>query len=346
MQALILAGGEGTRLRPLTANTPKPIVPIGNEPFLFRQIEALKNAGVTDITLSTGYQPLAIEKALGNGASYGVHLRYLVEPKPLGTAGAYKFAEQFLETTTIVLNGDILTDIDLSAVARQHKKHSAAATIVLTEVENPSAYGLVEVGENEQVLRFLEKPKPDEISRININTINAGIYILEPEVLNCIPENENYSFEYGVFPGLLERQANFRAFVARDAYWLDIGTPERYLQAHRDLITGKIRSFKVNRAGNFNRSANAEIDDKSCIADGCIIKQNAKIINSVLGRDVVIEENAVIQNSVIWSGTRINSYTNVLGSIIGKDCHIGSNVVLAHGSVLGDKTSIANFTNY
>lgn len=344
MQALILAGGEGTRLRPLTINTPKPIVPIGNEPFLVRQIQALKNAGVTDITLSTGYQPLAIEKALGDGLIYGVRLRYLVESSPMGTAGAYKFAERFLKTTTLVLNGDILTDIDLSAVAEQHKKHRAAATIVLTEVENPSAYGLVKVGENDEVRKFLEKPKADELSGININTISAGIYILEPKVLDGIPKNENYSFEYGVFPGLLARGENFRAFVARDAYWLDIGTPQRYLQAHRDLINGKIKNFEINRAGKFNRSADAEIDDNSCIASNCIIKSKAKIINSVLGSGVIIEENSIVRDSVIWSGTRVNSCTSVFDSIIGSDCHIGNNVLLNSGAVLGDKTVVANFT--
>src|SRR5438046_3148030 len=145
MQALILAGGQGTRLRPLTINIPKPIVPVGNQPFLLRQIQSLKAAGVTDITLSTGYQPLAIKKALGDGSRYGVHLRYLVEPAPMGTAGAYKFAERFLKTSTVVLNGDILTDIDLRTVTEQHERYSAAATIVLTRVENPSAYGVVEV---------------------------------------------------------------------------------------------------------------------------------------------------------------------------------------------------------
>lgn len=345
MQALILAGGEGTRLRPLTINTPKPIVPIGNEPFLLRQIQALKKAGVNDIILSTGYQPRAIEKALGDGSDYGVRLKYLVEPSPLGTAGAYKFAEQYLKTTTLVLNGDILTDIDLSAVAEQHKKHSAAATIVLTEVENPSAYGLVEVGENNEVLRFLEKPKAEQISSININTINAGIYILEPKVLDRIPHGENYSFEYGVFPGLLESRENFRAFIARDAYWLDIGTPQRYLQAHSDLITGKIKNFEINRAGKFDQSVDCQIDDKSCIADDCVIKPKVKIINSVLGKGVVIEENSIVRNSVIWSGTHVNCYTSVFDSIIGSDCQIGKNVLVRNGSVLGDKTVVPNFTS-
>lgn len=346
MQALILAGGKGTRLRPLTENTPKPIVPIGNEPFLLRQIESLKNAGVTDIILSTGYQPRAIRKVLGDGSDYGVNLKYLVEPAPMGTAGAYKFAEPFLHTSTIVLNGDILTDIDLSQVARQHQQTRSTATIVLTRVDNPSAYGLVETDAANRVLRFLEKPKAEDLQKIKINTINAGIYVLEPQVLDYIPQGENHSFEYQLFPCLLEKQERFHAFIAEDNYWLDIGTPQRYLQAHYDLIAGKIKN--LHTAGNncFKASTEAEIDAHSWIAEGCVIKPKARIINSVLGKGVVIEENAIIQNSVIWSGTKVNSYTSVLDSIVGNDCRIGSNVLLANGAVLGDKTSVANFTCY
>lgn len=346
MQALILAGGEGTRLRPLTLNIPKPIVPIGNEPFLLRQIESLKSADVTDITLSTGYQPSAIEQTLGDGTRYGVRLRYLVEPIPMGTAGAYKFAEKFLTTTTIVLNGDILTDIDLQKVCAKHKEYEATATIVLTPVENPAAYGLVETDAENKVLRFLEKPKTEDVAKININTINAGIYILERKVLDYIPAGENYSFEYQLFPGLLARAENFRAFIAEDNYWLDIGTPQRYLQAHRDLISGKIKNVRLGKNNNFEIAADAEIDDNSCIGEGCVIKSRAKIINSVLGRDVVIEEDAFVENCVIWAGTRIASDTRVSDSIIGNDCLIGKQARIGNGSVLGDKTIVADFACY
>jgi NDP-sugar pyrophosphorylase family protein len=346
MQALILAGGQGTRLRPLTNNIPKPIVPIGNEPFLLRQIQSLKNAGVTDIILSTGYQPSAIENTLGDGSRYGVKLKYLVELTPMGTAGAYKFAEKHLKTTTLVLNGDILSDIDFKEVAAHHRNFSAAATIVLTGVENPSAYGLVEVGKNNRVLRFLEKPKADEIKKTNVNTINAGIYILEPSILNLIPKGENHSFEYQLFPTLLEKKEKFHAFIAKDNYWLDIGTPERYLQAHRDLMLGRIKNFQISKSSNFQRFADAEIDEKSFIGDGCVIKTRAKIINSVLGKGVIISENTVVQNSVIWAGTKINSYTSVDGAIIGNNCRIGKNAFVGNGSVLGDKTVVANFASF
>src|SRR6516162_1762552 len=174
MQALILAGGKGTRLRPLTVYTPKPIVPICNRPFLLYQIDTLRRAGVTNITLSLSYQPDKIEQLLGDGSAHGVHLRYLVEPQPMGTAGAYKFAEDFIHAPTVVFNGDILTDLDLKTIIRQHQERAATATIVLTPVENPTAYGLVETMPDGRVSRFLEKPKADEIT---VNTINAGTYV-------------------------------------------------------------------------------------------------------------------------------------------------------------------------
>src|SRR5688572_23525295 len=173
MQALILAGGKGTRLRPLTVYTPKPIVPICNRPFLLYQIDTLRRADITDITLSLSYQPNKIEQQLGDGSDFGVKIRYTVEPQPMGTAGGYKFAEELIREPTVVFNGDILTDLDLETVIREHNQHHAAATIVLAPVDNPSVYGLVETDAEGRVKRLLEKPKADEIS---VNTINAGTY--------------------------------------------------------------------------------------------------------------------------------------------------------------------------
>jgi NDP-sugar pyrophosphorylase family protein len=342
MKALILAGGEGTRLRPLTIHTPKPIVPIGNQPFLLRQIELLKKAGIRDIILSLNYQPSAIEKVLGDGSDFGVRLRYLIEPIPLGTAGAYKFAEQFLNNTTVVLNGDILTDIDLQSVIKHHQNHQALATIVLTEVENPLAYGLVKVGNESEVINFLEKPKADEVN--NLNTINAGIYIFEQKVLELIPTAEKYSFEYQLFPDLLKRKEKFYAYTATDNYWLDIGTPERYLQAHYALMDEKISNFQTERKQDFDVSDSAEIDKNSIIGKGCVIKEGAKVINSVLGENVIVEANATVFNSVIWAATKVGSSATILNSIIGNDCSIGKNVLLSKSSVLGDKTILSDFS--
>jgi mannose-1-phosphate guanylyltransferase len=345
MQALILAGGRGTRLDPLTQDTPKPVIPVGNKPFIETQIQLLKSSGIRDIILSLNYQPSAIQKILGDGSALGVNLRYLIEPYPMGTAGGYKFAESMIESTTIVLNGDILTDINLQSVIEHHQKYNSAATIVLTKVKNPATYGLVEVGENNKVSKFLEKPDPDYIQQLNINTINAGIYLLEPEILSYIPEKENYSFEYQLFPKLLNRNENFQAFVASDNYWLDIGTPERYLKAHHDLLMGRIKNFQINRYHKSGASEKSEIDEISLIDDGSVIEPGAKIINSVLGKDVFIGEDTIIQNSVIWSRTKINSQSTVLDSIIGNDCRIEKHVLLRKGTILGNNSILDDFAH-
>ncbi len=346
MQALILAGGKGTRLRPLTLYTPKPIVPIANRPFLIYQIETLRNAGISDIILSLNYQPDKIQQVLDDGAEFGVKLRYLTEPNPMGTAGAYRFAADFLHETTVVFNGDILTDLDLHKVITQHQEREATATIVLTPVENPSAYGLVETETDGRVKRFLEKPSMEEIERLKINTINAGTYILEPKVLDYIPSGESYSFEYGLFPDLLKRQEPFYAYIPdAENYWLDIGTPERYLQAHKDFVSGKVRHLTLEDTRHLAEiSHTAEINERSYISKDCIIKPGAKIINSFLGHGVHVEEKAVIENSVIWSHTRINNNAQISNSIIGRGCHIGRFCLVTNGAVIGDKTSLTDYT--
>lgn len=342
MQALILAGGKGTRLRPLTVYTPKPVVPICNRPFLLYQIDTLRRAGIRDITLSLSYQPMKIEQQLGDGSDFGVRLSYTVEPQPMGTAGAYKFAEDLIREPTVVFNGDILTDLDLEAVIREHDARKAAATIVLAPVENPSAYGLVETDAAGRVERFVEKPKPDEIRTKNIN---AGTYVLDPRVLDLIPSGESYSFEYQLFPDLLKRGEPFYAHVPGETYWLDIGTPARYLQAHHDMLAGRVRSVELPaRLGEFDSATAAEIDSLSMIADDCIIKPGAQVLNSVLGAGVYVEEKACVENSVIWPHTRVGTGAHVSGAIVGRGCHVGRAALVGAGAVLGDKTSITDYT--
>jgi mannose-1-phosphate guanylyltransferase len=342
MQALILAGGKGTRLRPLTVYTPKPIVPICNRPFLLYQIDTLRRAGIKDITLSLSYQPQKIEQLLGDGSEYGVNLKYTVEPQPMGTAGAYKYAEDLIREPTVVFNGDILTDLDLKAVIREHNARQATATIVLTPVENPTAYGLVETEEDGSVRRFLEKPKADEIT---VNTINAGTYILEPKVLDYIPASENHSFEYGLFPTLLERKEKFFAHVPHRTYWIDIGTPERYLRAHIDLLAGRVGRIHIKeRRGNFDSATAAEIDELSIIGDDCVIKPGAQVVNSVIGAGCFIEERARVENSVLWAHTRVGTNAQVYETIAGRGCHIGRSAQVGSGAVLGDKTSLTDYS--
>src|SRR5437764_15094910 len=236
MKAILLAGGKGTRLRPLTIHTPKPIVPIFERPFLHYQLDLLKQVPeIDEVILSLNYQPRRIEEIFGDGSAAGLSLRYVVEPAPLGTAGAVRYAGESLHESVVVFNGDVLTEVDLAAVIALHRERKAQATIVLTPVENPSAYGLVETDAIGNILRFLEKPSASEIT---CDTINAGIYVLEPDTFDRIPRETPWSIERSFFPSLVERGEPFVAYVYR-GYWIDIGTSEKYMQVHRDIMDGR-----------------------------------------------------------------------------------------------------------
>jgi NDP-sugar pyrophosphorylase family protein len=342
MQALILAGGKGTRLRPLTMHTPKPIVPIANRPFLLYQLELLKRADVRDVILSLSYQPHKIEHKLGDGTDYDVKISYTVEASPLGTAGAYRNAAGLIRETTVVFNGDVLTDLDLNDVLRLHRERQAAATIVLTPVPNPTQYGLVETDDEGRVRRFLEKPKPEEVT---CDTINAGIYVLEPKVLDYVPEGEPFMFEYGVFPQLLERGEPFYAYTLKD-YWRDIGTPASYLQANLDVIAGRVQVLErlpSERGEKFDQTA--EVDSTSVVAESCVIKAGAEIINSVVSPNCHIEERARIENSVVRGACRIGQGAIVRNAVLGKSCHIGRSVTVGGGTVLGDKSVVSDYSS-
>ena len=344
MQALILAGGKGTRLRPLTVYTPKPIVPVVNRPFLLYQIEVLRRAGITDITLSLSYQPDKIQQILGNGSELGVTLRYITEPSPLGTAGAYRFAMDGMNETTAVFNGDILTDIDIAKLVEFHHEKAAEATISLVRVDDPTRYGLAEADTDGRMVKFVEKPKADEADTFEINTINAGIYILEPTIMGLIPKDINSSFEYDVFPAILEKKIPFFASLMDKEYWRDIGTPANYLSAHHDFLSGNIKGFELENTNTSDVATRAEIDKTSIIGEGCVIKPGVRIVNSVIGSGVHIEEKAVIENSVVWSHARISTAAEIRDAVIGRSCHIGRNAVVGEGSVLGDKTTLTDYT--
>jgi mannose-1-phosphate guanylyltransferase len=342
MQALILAGGKGTRLRPLTVYTPKPMVPVANRPLLLYQIDTLKAAGVTDITLSLSYQPDKIENVLGNGLDQGVSLRYITEPNPLGTGGAYKYALDSSRETTIVFNGDIITNLDVSKLIDFHRAKGAAATLALVTVQDPSRYGLAVLDDESRIQTFIEKPTPAQAATSG-NLINAGVYILEPEILTLIAKDASRSFEYDVFPEILEKGMPFFGYVMAD-YWLDIGTPANYLKANQDLIVGAVEGFELERVSESEVATRAEIDRHSVLAEGCTIKSGARILNSVIGAGVHIEEKAVVENSVIWSNTRVATLAEIRGSVVGRSCHIGRNAVVSENSFLGDKTSLTDYT--
>jgi NDP-sugar pyrophosphorylase family protein len=350
MKAILLAGGKGTRLRPLTIHTPKPIVPIFNRPFLHYQVDLLRQIPeVEEVILSLNYQPRRIEGMFGEGSGLGVKVRYVVEPTPLGTAGAVKYAGKALDGTVIVFNGDVLMQIDLPEVLRLHRERKALATIVLTPVDNPSAYGLVQTDPDGNVLQFQEKPKPEEIV---CDTINAGVYLLEPETFDRIPSNTAWSIERSFFPSLIERKETFVGFINR-GYWIDIGTPAMYMQVHRDIMDGRFSAppFTGQQGAGVLVAPDARIEEGAqlqgpCFIDaGTVVKAGARVgPHSVVGRQCQIEEEAVVEGSVVWASSRVGRDAAVRGSILGRHCHVGRNAVVREGTVLGDKSVVTDYS--
>ena len=352
MKAILLAGGKGTRLRPLTIHTPKPIVPIFNRPFLHYQLDLLKQVSeIDEVILSLNYQPRRIEEIFGDGGDSGLGIKYVVEPAPLGTAGAVRYAGDQLRESVVVFNGDVLTEVDLAAVIALHRDRRAKATIVLTPVDNPTAYGLVETDADSNIRRFLEKPKPDEIT---CDTINAGIYVLEPDTFDRIPKDTPWSIERSFFPSLIEQGESFVAYVYR-GYWIDIGTPEKYMQVHRDMMDGR---FTAYRAAPFAaRPSAAWVSPEARIEDGAIVEgpcfiDEATIVRpgarigpySVVGRHCHIEEHAAIERAIVWANSRVSQEATVRNSILGRHCHIGRNAAFDNGTVLGDKSVLTDYS--
>jgi mannose-1-phosphate guanylyltransferase len=272
----------------------------------------------------------------------------VVEPAPLGTGGAVRYAGESLRESVVVFNGDVMTSVDLGAVIRLHRERKAKATIVLTPVENPTAYGLVETEADGTIRRFLEKPKPDEIT---CNTINAGIYVLEPETFERIPKDVPWSIERSFFPSLIERNETFVAHTD-DGYWIDIGTPEKYAQVHRDIMDGRFRAAPFeDKPGSVWISPQARVEEGVTIEgpvfidEGVVIKGGARIgAYSVIGRQCHIEEHAVVERSILWSNSRISQEATVRRSILGRHCHIGRNATVDNDVVLGDKSAITDFS--
>ena len=342
MQALILVGGEGTRLRPLTSTMPKPIVPLAGQPFITYMLEWLRSHGVDDVVLACGFLPDRLREVLGDGGQLGIRLRYVEEPEPLGTGGALKFSEDLLDERFFMLNGDTLTDIDLTAQLAQHERTGARGTLALIGVDDPSSYGLVRLAPDRSVKGFLEKPSPDQI---DTNLINAGAYILEREVLaEMPPAGTNVSIERDVFPKLVGRGLYG---YPHDAYWLDIGTPDRYLQGTFDILEGNV-STRIGAEiadSSMRLVRDSEVSGRvvapALIGAGCRIAGGAVVGGRVvLGRDVEVGEGAHVESSVLLDGVRVGARTTVRGSIIGPGAVLGDHCHLEGGVILGERVQI------
>ena len=349
MQALILAGGEGTRLRPLTSTMPKPVVPLVDRPFVSYMLEWLYGHGVDDVILSCGFMADGVRSVMGDGASFGIRLRYLEEPRPLGTGGALKFAEELLDERFFMLNGDVLTDMDLTAQLEQHDRTGARATLALIGVEDPSAYGLVRRNEDCSVREFLEKPGPEQI---DTNLVNAGAYILERDVLDTMPHaGTNVSIEREVFPKLVGRGL---FGYESSGYWLDIGTPERYLQATFDILEQNVSTEAGKQLGGAGLAVfnGARIDGRvvapAMVGADCVVGARAIVGGrAVLGRRVTVADRAHVESSVLLDGASVGVGSTVRSAIIGPDvsigdrCHITGGVVLGAGVKIGSDNVLA-----
>lgn len=344
MQALILAGGEGTRLRPLTSTMPKPVVPLVDRPFISYMLEWLRGHGVDDVVLSCGFMAEGVRTVLGDGSSFGIRLRYVDEPRPLGTGGALKFAEQLLGERFFMLNGDVLTDIDLSAQLRQHEQTGARATLALIPVEDPSAYGLVRRNEDGSVKEFVEKPSPDQI---DTDLINAGAYILEHSVLDTMaPAGTNISIEREVFPNLV---GDGLYGYAADGYWLDIGTPQGYLQATYDILEGNVSTEVGRRLSGSGLAVadGARIDGRvvppAVVGAGAIVGRGAIVGGrTVLGNGVTIGEDAHVESSVLLDGCSVGARTTISASIVGPGVAIADHCHVEGGVVLGEQVKLGS----
>jgi mannose-1-phosphate guanylyltransferase len=344
LPAVILVGGLGTRLRPLTDRTRKDMLPLVDRPQLAYTFEHLSRFGVRRAIVSCGYLPTQIEEHFGT--RYGeLELEYKVEEEPLGTGGAIRFAAEGLDGPFLALNGDSLRETDLDALIAFHREREARATILLTPVEDPSRYGLVRVNGSGCVRSFLEKPRPEEI---DTNLINAGMYVLEPDVLDLIPPGRPVSIEREIFPQLVEEQAVHG--VALAGYWLDIGTPDAYLQAHRDVLERNFVTEIGDRLGSdYTLVADgadtgaARLVPPVFVGRGATIGVGARIGSlAVIGAGAVIGEGAAVESSVIGAGAFVGARTHVTGSIIGERAELGAECDVRGLSVVGPGAKVGD----
>jgi mannose-1-phosphate guanylyltransferase len=337
MQAVILVGGQGTRLRPITYDIPKALVPLRNRPFMGYMLDFLRSGGLDGSVLSLGYLPTLIQKYLAECDLDGFSVDYAVEGNALGTAGGIKNAARYLRSDgpVVAVNGDVLSGLDLRRLIEQHEDSDALATITLTSVEDPTDYGLVEVDHDMVVHRFIEKPAADEATT---NLVNAGIYVLEPAVLEMIPPGQEVSIEREVFPEL-QAMGRLRAYIS-SSYWRDIGTPRSYLAASHDVLSGAVGTkndlefLDVDPLAQMGK--NVRLLPPVAVASGCEIGHQATIgSRSCLGRGCHVGEGAVVEGSILLEGAEVESGAVVRGSIIGKRARIGQNAIVRGLSVLG-----------
>jgi mannose-1-phosphate guanylyltransferase len=341
MQAVILVGGEGTRLRPLTSTVPKPVVPLVDRPFISFMLEWLGQHGVDDVIMSCGFLATSVRNVLGDGSGLGIRLRFVEEPDPRGTAGALKFAEPMLDERFLMLNGDVLTDIDLTQQIAQHERTAAKATLALVPVADPTAYGLVHLHEDHSVRDFLEKPSSDAI---DTNLISAGAYVLEREILELVPPDRNVSIEREVWPLLV---GNGLYGFPSEAYWLDIGSPDRYLQGTFDIIEGNVETAVRERLGSDWLAIDESAEVLGRVIPPAVLERGVRVAAGahvgslvVLGEDVSIGAGATVERSVILNGAEIGEGCMLRDCIVAAGVRVGARTAISGGAVLGEGVTV------
>lgn len=343
MRAIVLVGGEGTRLRPLTYTTPKPLLPIANEPFLARQLDWLGRHGVDEVVLSLGYLPDAFVERFPEGRVGGLRLRYAVEDEPLGTAGGIRYAAESvgIEERFVVCNGDVLTSLDLTGMLKFHDERDAEATIALTQVDEPSRFGVVPTRPDGDVKAFVEKPPP---GKAPTDWINAGTYVLEPRVLDRIPPRLTVSIERETFPRMLEAPGRLYACQS-DAYWIDIGTPEDYLEAHADVLAGRLGVPPASDAieiapgvwaqGNVDLASGAQLEPPVLLGHGATVRAGSSVGHSVLGPGCVVDGGAHVSRSVLLDGAHLSDGAVAIDAVIGPEAVLEAAVIARDLTVVG-----------
>ncbi len=344
MKAVIMAGGFGTRIRPLTASCPKPMLPMVNIPLMEHIINLLKIHGFTELVVLLFFQPDVIRNYFGDGSDFGVSIKYILPDSDYGTAGAVGFAREMIHETFLVISADLLTDFDLTALTEYHKAKNAFVTIGLVSVVNPLQFGVVITDKEGKIVKFLEKPGWGEVFS---DTINTGIYVLEPEIFSYIPQNREFDFSKDLFPLLLSEGKGLFGYKY-DGYWRDIGDPDSYREGHYDVFDGKVRiriyGEKLDIVGRDVRVGENVSFDKSVKFEGVVVLgDNTRISryvflkNCSVGKNCVIEEGAYLEDAIIWDNVKIGKNTRIIGAVVCNDCQIEDGVYVGKGAILAEK---------
>jgi len=346
MKAVIMAGGEGTRLRPLTSTRPKPMVPIVNQPVMEHILGLVKHHGMTEVVATLAFMPRVIEDYFGDGEEWGMQISYAIEETPLGTAGSVKNAEALLnDGPFIVISGDAITDFDLTEAARFHASHDGPVTIVLTRVPDPSDFGVVITADDGRIERFLEKPTWGQVFS---DTINTGIYVLDPLVFDFIPAEGASDFSGDVFPALMAAGHKLYGFIA-DGYWCDVGSLESYMDAHRDILDGRA---KIYIPGTHARDdvwvgKGAEVDPTVELGSKVVIGENVRVRAgahigdySVIGDNCLISDGATVERSVLWDDAYLGALSDTRGAILCRGVDVRSRARIEQGVAIGDDSVV------